>query len=191
MSALRTIYLIRHGETAFNRERILQTPDVPLSEEGVEQARALARRLAGAGIQRILSSDLERAVATTRELAAALGAPVHYDALLQERNFGDLRGSAYRDLGFDPFATDYVPPRGESVPAFEARVARAWDLIQLHAAELDGPLAVVTHGLVCRALVTHHLAVPLEFEPPDDVYRFANCSLTIATGPPWIVRGRT
>jgi probable phosphoglycerate mutase len=161
MGAPHPIYLIRHGETAYNAGRILQTPEVPLSERGAEQARRLSARLAGAGIARILSSDLERALATARALAGATGAPVHLDALLQERNFGELRGRPYRELGFDPFAPDYVPPGGESVSVFEARVARAWERIRAHAAEAGGPLAVVTHGLVC---------------------------LTTIDGPPWTVR---
>lgn len=187
MGVLQTIYLIRHGETAWNRARILQTPDVPLSEEGIEQARRLARRLDGAGIRRILSSDLERARMTARELQATTGAPVCEDALLQERNFGELRGRPYRELGFDPFAPDYEPPGGESVPAFEQRVERAWALIRLHAAESRGPLAVVTHGLVCRGLVARHLVVPPDV--PDEPW--VNCALAIIEGPPFELRGRT
>jgi broad specificity phosphatase PhoE len=42
------IYLVRHGETQGNALRVVQTPDVPLSPRGEEQARRLARRLAGA-----------------------------------------------------------------------------------------------------------------------------------------------
>jgi broad specificity phosphatase PhoE len=188
MAGAQTIYLIRHGETAYNARRILQTPEVPLSELGVEQARRLARRLADAGIARILSSDLERAAATARELAAATRAPVGFDALLQERNFGALRGTAYADLGFDPFAPGYTPPEGESVPAFEARVARAWALVREHAAAAGGPLAVVTHGLVCRDLVARYLTVPDDLAAPPDPPRWANTCLTIADGPPWTVR---
>jgi len=189
MGAAQTIYLIRHGETAYNAKRILQTPEVPLSEIGVEQAQRLAARLAGAGIARILSSDLERAVMTARALEAMTGAPLHLDARLQERNFGDLRGTAYADLGFDPFAEGYEPPGGESVPRFHARVAEAWTAIRGHVAASDGPLAVVTHGLVCRDLVAHHLVVPPELAAAEDPYRWTNtCLTTIEGGPPWTVR---
>lgn len=185
MGAPHTIHLIRHGETAYNARRILQTPEVPLSEEGAAQARRLAERLADAGIARILSSDLERAVATARALAATTGAPIHLDPLLQERNFGALRGTAYADLGFDPFAPGYEPPEGESVPRFHERVARAWSLIQEHAAAASGPLAVVTHGLVCRDLVARNLTIPPELAAPTDPYRWTNTCLTTLTGPPW------
>lgn len=188
MSGAQTIYLIRHGETAYNARRVLQTPEVPLSEVGLEQAQRLADRLAGAGIARILSSDLERAVMTARALAAASGAPLHLDPLLQERNFGALRGRAYADLGFDPFAPGYEPPEGESVPRFHERVERAWSAIQEHAAAAGGPLAVVTHGLVCRDLVARHLVVPAELAAPADPYRWTNTCLTHVEGPPWTVR---
>jgi probable phosphoglycerate mutase len=188
MGAAHTIYLIRHGETEYNARRILQTPEVPLSENGADQARRLAERLADAGIARILSSDLERAVMTARALEATTGAPLHLDASLQERNFGELRGSAYAQLGFDPFAPEYAPPGGESVPMFLTRVREAWGVILSHAAASAGPLAVVTHGLVCRDLVAHHLVVPPELAPAAGTHPWTNTCLTTIEGPPWTVR---
>jgi probable phosphoglycerate mutase len=181
------VYLIRHGETAYNARRVLQTPEVPLSERGADQARRLAERLAGAGIRRILASDLRRAVMTAQALAEATRASIETEPLLQERNFGDLRGTAYRDLGFDPFAEGYAPPGGESVPAFHARVARAWARIQ-EVAAAGGPLAVVTHGLVCRDLVARHLELPRALAAPSDPTRWANTCVTEIDGPPWRVR---
>jgi broad specificity phosphatase PhoE len=183
-----TLYVIRHGETAHNAARILQPPGVPLSERGVLQARRVARRLAGAGIARILTSDLERALATARELEAATGAPLHLDARLQERSFGDLRGRAYAELGFDPFAPGYTPPGGESWEVFHARVEAAWQAIRTHAEAAGGPLAVVTHGLVCRELVARHLVVPPELASPADPHRWLNTCVTEVVGPPWTPR---
>lgn len=189
MGATQTIYLIRHGETADNARRILQTPDVPLSDRGADQARRLAERLTSAGIAGILSSDYERARRTAHALAATTRAPVHEDALLRERDFGELRGRGYMSLGFDPFASDYAPPGGESVPAFQARVARAWDRIREHAATTGGPLAVVTHGLVCRTLVAHHLTLSTELAAASlDLPRWTNTCLTIIESPTWTVR---
>ena len=104
------ILLIRHGETDSNAARIVQTPDIPLSARGIAQAERLAQRLAGLGVSRILSSDLTRAVMTAERLRAATGAPIAFDAGLQERNFGDVRGRAYAELGVDILAPDYEPP---------------------------------------------------------------------------------
>ena len=70
------IYLIRHGETVGNAARIVQRPDSPLSPRGLEQAERLARRLASAGIGRIVSSDRVRALATAERLQRVTGAPL-------------------------------------------------------------------------------------------------------------------
>jgi probable phosphoglycerate mutase len=179
------ILLIRHGETAWNAARILQRPETPLSDRGRAQAERLAGRLAGAGVTRILASDLARAAMTAEPIGRATGAPIERDPVLRERDFGDLRGTPYAELSTDIFAPDYVPPGGESWPRFHARVARAWQRIVEAAAAGDGSLAVVTHGLVCRALVDRHLRAPAHAAPE----RWANASLTvIEPTPPWTVR---
>ena len=171
-----SILLIRHGETALNAARVLQPADTPLSERGSAQARSLARRLAGLQLAGLVSSDLPRAMQTAAPIAAATGHAVRADPLLQERNFGDLRGRAYDSLGFDPLATDEAPPGGESVEQFRRRVARAFDAVIAIRAALGGPLAVVTHGLVIRTILQEHVRLPARFEVPE---RLANTSLTI------------
>ena len=180
------IFLIRHGETVGNASRIVQLPDSPLSPRGLAQAERLARRLAAEGVARIVSSDFARAVTTAQALQHATGAPLSYEPLLEERNFGDLRGRAYADLGFDMFEPDYAPPNGESWPVFHARVDRAWERVQELAAVTDGNLAVVTHGLVCRSLAGRHLILPDGETAPE---RWENTSVTIVECPaPWRVR---
>ena len=189
MGAANVVYVIRHGETADNARRVLQMPDVPLSEHGLEQARRLAKRLANAGIARILVSDYERARMTARALAETTGAPLIEDKLLRERHFGDLRGRAYASLGFDPFAPGYTPPNGESIPVFQARVMLAFESIKEHPAEVGGALAVVTHGLVCRDLVAKHLKLPPELAAASpDPYRWTNTCVTEVDPATWTVR---
>lgn len=180
-----TIFLIRHGETVGNAGRIVQRPDSPLSPRGVLQAERLGERVTGAGIARILASDLARAAATAESLRRVTGAALEYEPLLHERNFGEIRGTPYADLGFDLFAPDYEPPGGESWEAFHARVDRAWARVQAAAAGTEGPLAVVTHGLVCRSLAARYLVLPVSAVVPE---RWENTSLTIVEGPaPWRV----
>ena len=182
----RTIFLIRHGETAGNAARIVQMPDAALSPRGVAQAERLARRLATMGIAHILTSDFARAMTTAEPLRRATGAPLELSPLLQERNFGDIRGIPYARLDFDPFALDYAPPGGESWETFHARVDRAWERVQARAAVTDGHLAVVTHGLVCRSLAARHMRLPPGEAVPE---RWENTSLTVVDGPaPWRVR---
>ncbi len=180
------IFLIRHGETLGNASGTVQLPDNPLSPRGVAQAECLARRLQTEGIAAILSSNFSRAAATAEHLRRITGAPISYDPLLQERNFGDIRGTPYAELGFDMFAPDYAPPGGETWEVFHARVDRAWALVQEAAAAADGHLAVVTHGLVCRSLAARHLLLPEGQEVP---VRWENTALTVVDHPaPWRVR---
>jgi broad specificity phosphatase PhoE len=182
---VRRILLIRHGETAGNAARVVQKPDIPLSPRGEAQADALARRLAGDGITQIFSSDLERAAATARRLRATTGAPIAFDPLLQERNFGDVRGTPYDQLGFDLFEPDYAPPNGETWEMFHARVDQAWERIQAMAASTAGTLAVVTHGLVCRSIAARHVRLADGMLVPE---KWENTSVTIVDAQtPWRV----
>ena len=186
VKGIRQLFLIRHGETVGNASRVVQRPDNPLSPRGVAQAERLARRLAAEGIAQIVSSDLARARTTAEHLQRVTGAPLSFDPLLQERNFGDLRGTPYEELGLDMFAPDYAPPNGETWPAFHARVDQAWARVQALAAATHGRLAVVTHGLVCRSLAARHLVLPGGEIAPE---RWENTSLTIVDWPaPWRVR---
>lgn len=174
------ILLVRHGETASNAARILQTPDIPLSERGVAQADRLAARLARLGVAAILTSDYARARMTAERVRAATAAPLEEWPELRERNFGALRGRAYADLGFDPFAPDYEPPEGESWRVFHERTARAWPRILARAQALDGNLAVITHGLVVRAFAEREVGLG-GLEPP---LGWPNTSLTIVASDP-------
>src|SRR5215475_626256 len=105
-----TILLVRHGETDGNVARILQRADVPLNERGMRQAEQLARRLIPYGFVRIVCSDLLRARMTAAPLASHSGIAIEESPLLQERNFGDLRGEPYAELPENPFGPDFAPP---------------------------------------------------------------------------------
>lgn len=171
------LLFIRHGETALNASRTMQPADTPLGDRGFAQARAVALRLADAGIVRILASDLPRALQTAQAIAATTGAAIETTPLLQERNFGDLRGQPYDALGFDPIGALEAPPGGESMADFRTRVAAAFAHAVRLRASLGGPLAVVTHGLVVRAVIEHHLALAPGQVVPHQV---RNTSVTIA-----------
>ena len=183
------IYLIRHGETASNAARVLQFPETPLSDNGLEQARRLGARLRGHAFGRILVSDYARAHQTAEAVAATTGAPLDVDPLFRERNFGDLRGRPYAELdaeGIQPFADDYDPPGGESWAVFHARVDGAWERMVAAAGEAAGDIAVVTHGLVCGS-VARRKAVLAE-GVSDDAAGWTNTSVTILEPrDPWTV----
>ncbi|MFC5467751.1 histidine phosphatase family protein [Cohnella suwonensis] len=86
---------IRHGITEWNRlGKIQGVTDIPLSEEGAEQARKLAERLSAEGghWDGIYCSDLKRARRTAEILAERLDIPLVTDARLRERSFGKAEG---------------------------------------------------------------------------------------------------
>lgn len=86
------LWLVRHGETDWNRERRTQghSPN-PLSELGVKQARRLAQRLSGEPFNCVYSSDLERALQTARIVFPARD--LIQDVRLREIGRGVLEGT--------------------------------------------------------------------------------------------------
>ncbi len=181
-----SILLVRHGETALNAARIVQHPETPLNERGIGQAQRLAARLADFPIAGIVSSDYKRAHMTAEAIAAVTGLPITIQESLRERNFGDARGVAHGDLGFDLYALDFHPCGGESWPIFHERVALAWAEVAERAADTEGDLVVVSHALVCRSLAEKQLT--LEVGMDAKVPRWPNTALTvIEQRAPWQV----
>jgi probable phosphoglycerate mutase len=171
-----TVLLVRHGETDGNAARVLQRPEVPLNERGMRQAEQLARRLLAHGFAHIVCSDLLRARMTAAPLTTRSGMTIEETPLLQERNFGDLRGMPYAALNEDPFGPDVAPPNGEDWATFHARVAEAFAFVVHRRHSLNGNLVVITHGLVCRAVAQRHVLVPERAVIPE---RFDNTSVTV------------
>ncbi|MEP0355470.1 histidine phosphatase family protein [Paraglaciecola sp.] len=153
------IYLVRHGETDGNRNRVLQTPDTPLSTLGHQQAQEFAAAYKDVPLEAILSSDYLRTKQTIEPLLRQRAQKATYESLLQERSFGDIRGKAYDDVEDDFFAEGYAPPNGETKQQFVNRVAKAWAFVVKFSEEHSGDILVMTHGLVLREIVNTHLNV--------------------------------
>ncbi len=179
------LLLIRHGETALNVARVLQPADTPLSARGIAQAEALAARLAAMDVRAIITSDLPRALRTAQAIAKVTGAVIETTPLLQERNFGDWRGRPYDGMTVDPLTTAEAPPNGESTAAFAQRVAAAFAHVVARQAAIGrasgGVLAVVTHGLVIRALLAAHVRLADGMLQPAHL---GNTSLSIVGAQP-------
>ena len=181
-----SIFVIRHGETAGNADRVVQHPETALSPRGLEQAGRLAERLSALGVERILSSDYARAAGTAAAVQERTGAPLTHAPELRERHYGELRGRPYTEVGDYIMMEGYEPPGGESWDTFHARVDQAWERIQETREATSGNLAVFTHGLVCYSLALRHLRLADGSEAPT---RFGNTALTIVDpAPPWQVR---
>ena len=146
-----TVILIRHGETDWNASGRWQGhSDIPLNDNGIQQAKLLARRLTSWPIKALYSSDLKRAARTASILGDALGLQPDFDASWRERNGGEFEGLQAADLmGHRDFQTqrrdkNWAPPGGESNVQVASRVQIAFDkLLEDHP---DQMVAVVSHG---------------------------------------------
>lgn len=171
-----TILWLRHGETALNAAKVMQPADTPLAPRGLAQADAAAKRLRDLQPAAILSSDMPRARQTAEAVSLATGLRVRTDPRLRERNFGALRGRPWATLGFDPTTMIEAPEGGESLAEFHARAAAAWALALAHRQTLDGPLLVVSHGLLIHAALQRHAHWPAGLQLPE---RLSNTSVSI------------
>ena len=90
------VWLVRHGETAWSRDRLhTSNTDVPLTERGIEQARDLGARLRGRSFALVLTSPRARA-RHTAELAGFAGAVVDDD--LVEWGYGHFEGISTAEI---------------------------------------------------------------------------------------------
>lgn len=164
-------------------------PETPLSDKGIAQARLLGARMRDAGLVRLLASDLSRARMTAEAIAETTGLEPEWDDIYQERNFGDIRGTAYAALSTSPFAPGYEPPGGESWERFDERVDLAWARMRAAADAAAGPIAVVTHGLVCHSIVSRYIEGVASPGAEAGPLRFGNTSVSVlrpdASGVTW------
>lgn len=88
------IWLIRHGDTQQatkeNYDSIKKAPNPPLTELGIRQAQALAKRLERERFDRIISSDLDRAVQTAAPVMEKRNLVLEQSPFLREIDFGDM-----------------------------------------------------------------------------------------------------
>ncbi|WP_456333083.1 histidine phosphatase family protein [Fervidibacter sacchari] len=165
------IYLVRHGQTVWNEEgRLCGSSDVPLSDEGLAQARKLAARLKDIDITAIYSSPLLRARQTAEAIAACHCVEVKVEPDLREIDYGDWEGLKVVDAAErfpelerlrreDPMR--FVAPNGEPMQLFAERVISA--IQRIAASHADETVCVVAHQTVnrfilCWILQSPHLA---------------------------------
>ncbi len=166
-------FLLRHGQTPMSvQKRYAGRSDVPLTDFGVRQAVAAAKRLASAGLDVIVTSPLQRAVRTAEEVAAATGAPVVTDEGFRETDFGAWEGLTFAEVRerwpaemtawlADPAVP---PPGGESLAEVSERVTAA--LHRVLAARERQTVLIVSHVTPIKTLVAAALLAP-----PAALYR--------------------
>lgn len=185
------LWLVRHGETQSNVDRIFQGQlDIPLNARGHRQARQVAEVLQEQRFDAVYSSDLARCADTARAIAALTGNTVEFEPELRELHYGVLQGVRYeqfRDVltahgladewGPGVFSRDGIaPPGGESMQQLRERAVRFVARIDReHPPDANRTLLVVSHGGTLRALMTVLLGLPIE---ERESFAFANCSVT-------------
>ncbi len=165
--------LLRHGQTPMSvQKRYAGRTDAPLTEVGVQQAAAAAKRLASAGLGVIVTSPLLRTVQTAQEVAAVTGAAVVTDDGFRETDFGAWEGLTFAEVRerwpaeisawlADP---EVAPPGGESFTDVSARVTAALDRVL--AARAGQTVLIVSHVTPIKTLVAAALLAP-----PAALYR--------------------
>ena len=194
------LYLIRHGETEWNRAGLWQgLQDSPLTENGVEQAQSLGARFANEGIKfdAIYTSDLGRAHNTCKMLVEPLGQldQIQIDERLRERALGHLQG-----LTFDEIQTQhpkdaelhgsgdphFAPKGGESWADTFARSSQALrEIARRHEGQ---KILAVSHGGVIgmarRDALGLNLLPPRRFQLPNtalNIFQYADHNWTLRT----------
>ncbi len=164
-----SLWLIRHGESTGNRDGLLQgQADLPLTDLGHEQARRLALRLGRIDFSAIYSSDLARTLQTAVYLSEALHISIQLDSRLREIDVGRWSGLSTAEIAMrfpeewaqwqerDPAL---VRGGGESYVAAQTRIVGILDdVARRHPGER---IAVVSHGGVMRAYLSHLLGIDL------------------------------
>ena len=159
--------LLRHGQTPMSvQKRYVGRTDAPLTDTGVQQAAAAAKRLAQAGIGAIVSSPLERTVRTAEEVSAVTGVPAVTDDGFRETDFGAWEGMTFAEVRerwpsemtawlADP---SVAPPDGESFVQVSERVTAA--LHRVLAERASETVLIVSHVTPIKTLVAAALLAP-------------------------------
>ena len=163
-----TIYLLRHGALiGDSRERFIGQIDLPLADEGIRQAQALAQALRDKNIGVIYCSDLLRSEQTAEIISRDASIPFETNGNLREISLGKWEGlsrSEIRSAFPEQYAArgndieNYRVPGGESFADCHLRALAAWEEILNCGSE---GVAVVSHAGVNRLLLCHLLGMPI------------------------------
>jgi probable phosphomutase (TIGR03848 family) len=163
-----TIVLLRHATTAATGKRLGGwTPGVHLDDAGVAQAEAAADRLAELPVAAVYASPLERTQETAKHVARRHGLRVRTRRAVGEVDYGEWtdrplaelrRLKLWKVVQHTPSRVTF--PGGESIRGAQQRAVDA--LEDLAAEHADDTIVVVSHADVIKAVLAHHLGMPLD-----------------------------
>ncbi|OGP57802.1 MAG: hypothetical protein A2162_07455 [Deltaproteobacteria bacterium RBG_13_52_11b] len=162
-----SIYLVRHGQTAWNKEEIFRgRSDVPLDETGRKQAERAGEYLKGIDVHAIYSSPLARARETALRIASSFSLEVQPLPGIIDMSFGEWEGRSlaevrrtegdlYRQWRERPHRVKF--PGGESLEEVRDRAMAALEeLIRRHS---EKNLILVSHRVVNKVIVCGILGI--------------------------------
>jgi broad specificity phosphatase PhoE len=163
-----TIFLVRHGETDWNRSgQIMGERPVPLNEAGQRQAHRLAALLKDRPVRAVYSSPVARAFQTAEILTSVLQAPVTVERGLTEIGVGQWEGRYWKDLTDEIIRHNFYnkpqearPPGGETLREVQARAVAVVERVR--GGPGNGPLLFVSHADVLRTILAHYLRLDLQ-----------------------------
>ncbi len=159
------MYLVRHGQTAWNVEKRAQGhTNIPLDEVGLAQAEGVGRAFSGTSVGLVLASDLLRA----HQTALAISPSVSVDPLLREQGFGEWEGEEYLEVRRRFIAagdhSEVTPPGGES----KRDVWNRLESVHQRLSETLFDTAVVSHGgtssMLCARLLGGDVGMAASFK---------------------------
>lgn len=146
------IYLVRHGETDWNKEGRLQGHrDIPMNQQGILQMERIGAYMAGGGyeIDKIISGPLQRARMSAEIIASRIGygkSRIIIEPLFTERSFGDAEGMVWTA----EMCLDNGKFREESVSELCKRAAEG---VKKYVVEGNGNILIVSHGAILKAVI--------------------------------------
>jgi len=166
------LYCVRHGESAYNAEgRIQGQSDVPLSELGQRQSRAVAAALSGLPVEAVYASPLRRAMQTAQPVAERLKLEIRTDRRLMEIHAGVFQEKLRGELD-ELYPAEYARWRSGdpdfAIPGGESRrdlMRRGREVFEEISRSGHGQVVVVTHGGLFAAAVKALLDIPAERHP--------------------------
>lgn len=161
------LYLIRHGESNWNRiDRVQGQSNPHLSKKGKEQAEAVAERLKTLKFSFLYSSHLARAYQTAEAISSKTGLPIKVDPNLSEMHLGEWEGKYGKTLWKEnetfrewfKKTAEISPPLGETLFQFRDRIDSAFSkLIASQQSQERG--IVVTHSGAISVWLAHLLSM--------------------------------
>jgi broad specificity phosphatase PhoE len=189
---MKTIYLVRHGQSEGNLAPAFQAPSSPLSAHGKEQADKIAERVRTLGCEAIIVSPYVRTRETAEAITQVTGMLPEYSELFVERIkptsidgklLSDTVASAVGDAWNESLYTPNM--RVEDGECYDDIIVRADKALRFLEERQESSLLVVTHGFFLRTLVARILfggeLTPALFKRFHEVVSVQNTGISVCT----------